>query len=189
MLGIENTQIINSINNFLNRRINLLALILAIIVFFCGALFLISPKYNEVKESIKSAGQKEGAEYFERYKYYGQLEELSREYKKINNSDIEKIEIMVPKEKYQEEILAYLEEFVLRNGLLITSANIQEEAAQSDKIGNFIIALNIAGVDYSGLKKIIAEIENNLRILDIESLSFSPESESAVFNISVYYFK
>lgn len=189
MIKIKNTQIINIINNFLNRRFSEIALGLAVIIFVLGCAFLIFPKYKEIKETAQLTGERESAEYIERYKYYNQLEELNREYEKIKQDDIDKIKIMAPEEKYQEELLAFLEEFVLKNGLLLTSANVEEMGLTADGINKLVVNLNVAGADYNSFKKLLDEIESNLRILDVNSLSFAPESQTASFNITAYYFK
>jgi Tfp pilus assembly protein PilO len=189
MLKFKNAQIINGVNNFLNRWFSEIALGLAVIVFIFGCAFLIFPKYKAIKEMARSTGERESAEYVERYKYYNQLKELNSEYEKIKQDDIDKIKIMAPEEKYQEELLAYLEEFVLKNGLLLTSANVEETASAAEGINKLIINLTVAGADYNSFKKLLDEIESNLRILDVDSLSFTPESQSASFKITAYYFK
>lgn len=189
MIKIKNTQIINAINNFLNRWFSEIALGLAVIVFILGCVFLIFPKYKEIKVMAQVTEEKESAEYIERDKYYNQLEELNREYEKIKQDDIDRIKIMAPEEKYQEELLAYLEEFVLKNGLLLTSANVEETDSAADGINKLVINLNVTGADYGSFKKLLNELEGNLRILDVNSLVFSPESQNASFNITAYYFK
>lgn len=189
MIKFKNTQIINSINVFLSQRLSAVGLILAAAVFTAGCLFLIFPKYKEIKKEIKLAGERENIEYVERYKYYGQLKKINNDYENINKDDAEKVMAMIPEEKFQEELLAYLENFVLKNGLLLTDANITEGEAGQDEIKKIIINMNVVGADYGGFKKLLNEMENNLRILDVNSLSFDPENQSASFNITAYYFK
>jgi hypothetical protein len=47
--------------------------------------------------------------------------------------------------------------------------------------------LDITGVNYEGLKQLLAIIESNLRLLDVKKVSFSPEGNTAQLEIVSYY--
>ena len=48
------------------------------------------------------------------------------------------------------------------------------------------IALNLSGGDYVALKNFLVDLENNLRLMDVVSLNYSPEAGSNILNIRTY---
>jgi Tfp pilus assembly protein PilO len=50
------------------------------------------------------------------------------------------------------------------------------------------ISLNIDGSGYGGLKNLIAQLENNLRLFDVLKFSFSPDSKDFKIDLKGYYF-
>ena len=59
---------------------------------------------------------------------------------------------------------------------------------ESSKIGVINISLNIASVDYAGLKNLLAILESNLRLLDVKKLSLDG-GHSGGLELSTYYYK
>lgn len=211
MKDVISAQIKNNINIFLNRYFGAIAIFAAVIVLILGNLFLVWPKYKQITDDIRSAEKKESLNYSKRQKYLSQLKELKAEYKKINQDDIKKIEIMLPKTNNKEKLLAQIEKIILKNGFLLKDLRVedvndkQKKAVVAKKnmsadtskglikpvgkvnIKKVKINMNVIGADYKGFKKLLGVIENNLRLMDITSLSFSPGGGSVSLEMYAYY--
>ena len=59
----------------------------------------------------------------------------------------------------------------------------------SEKIGKIHITMSIIGTDYDGLKNLLQAIENNLRLMDMENISWSPDGNSTNLQLVTYYIK
>lgn len=204
----NNEQLKQKVNGFLIRYFNLLAIALAAIILIVGFFLLIKPKYNKISREIRLSNENSESKYDAAFAHLAQLNKLKTEYEKISPESIKKIEIMLPSEKFYEELFVQLESIVLKNGLLLTSLQISPEgSAGADKAQNnqakkdekvkdalpeeitkIKIAMSVAGVDYLGLKNLLYVLENNLQLTDITNLSFSPDQKGATFEMFAYYF-
>jgi hypothetical protein len=209
----NNEQLKQKVNSFLIKYFNLLAIALAAIILIVGFFLLIKPKYNKISQEIRLSNENSENKYNAAFAYLTQLNKLKAEYEKISPEGIKKIEIMLPSEKFYEEQFVQLESIVLKNGLLLTSLQISPEGLISGKesaaakaknsqpeknkaaeaglpeeVTKIKIAMNVAGVDYLSLKNLLYVLENNLQLIDITNLSFSPDQKSATLEMYTYYF-
>lgn len=209
MKRIISVQVKNKINIFLYKYFNLVVLCIVVIILTFGYLSFIKPKYDQINNEYKTASVEEDSKYLERKKYLKQLEDLKQEYQEISVVDIEKIKIMLPEEDNHEELFAQFEDIILKNGLLLTSLSISEvesklvdtkalkeendsaEDSSSNEgileIKTILVSLSFLGTDYEGLKNILSILENNLRLFDINSLSFNPGGNSTSLELYTYF--
>ncbi len=117
---------------------------------------------------------------------------------------------MVPNGLDGEELLAQLEKIMIQNGLLYSTLAVKEGGASNNsaeksgqeengssvktssgqgEIKSVSISLPFTGVSYSGFKNILKIFQDNLRLMDIKSLSYSPGLMGAnvSFEIMAYY--
>lgn len=209
----NNEQLKQKANGFLIKYFNLLAIALAAIILIVGFFLLIKPKYNKIFQEIRLSNESSESKYNAAFAHLAQLNKLKAEYEKISPEGIKKIEIMLPSEKFYEEQFVQLESIVLKNGLLLTSLQISPEEFPSGKesaaakarnnspeknkaaedilpeeITKIKIAMSVAGVDYLGLKNLLYALENNLQLIDITNLSFSPDQKGVTIEMFAYYF-
>lgn len=209
----NNEQLKQKVNGFLIKYFNLLAIVLAVIILIAGFFLLIKPKYNKISREIKLSNENSENKYNAAFNYLAQLNKLKAEYEKVSPEDIKKIEAMLPSEEFYEELFVQLESVVLKNGLLLTSIQISPEGIPSGKesaaakarnnpseknkaaedilpeeITKIKIAMNVAGVDYFGLKNLLYALENNLQLIDITNLNFSPDQKGVTIEMFAYYF-
>ena len=62
-------------------------------------------------------------------------------------------------------------------------------SAPSNKIGSVTVVLTVNAIDYPGLKNLLHILENNLRLFDVTGVSFNPSGNSAVINLTTYYYQ
>lgn len=201
----ESINIKNSINIFLNNYFNGIAFAFFIILLITGYFFLIRPKYAQITKNTDVSSAEEEAEYRKQADYLSQLRDLDKEFKSINPEDIEKISNILPYELSHEILFAQMEKIVTQNGYILTSLNINAgdavkkksrsaeggavapEAAQIGAVKKLGLTMSIKGTDYSGFKKMLSALENNLRLMDINSLSFDPAENGINLEITTYY--
>lgn len=199
------------INMFLVRYFKWLVVLFVLIVFISSYIFLIKPKYQKITQLVGANKISREQEYLERKEYLAGIKDLINIYKKINLSDIKKVNLILSKGNNYEELFTQLESIVLKSGLLIKSLKIDSEeyvgkenilkkpkisrkesgtdSSLPSEIGRIKVTLSIIGVDYFSLKNILNTIENNLMIMDIISLDFQPSNNSVDLDFYTYYLK
>jgi len=211
-MEIKNKQLKNRINFFLLNNFKPIALLLALLLLLVGFLLLYSFKYKKIKEESKvvtNEAQLSGASVGQ---LGGEFKTIEKQYREVDLLNKEKINKILSLRSNSEELFAILEKLVLQNGLLISSLSLEEvggavEAAMPEsqtpappsqtqsvssapsELGIIKASLEIKGLNYNGLKNLLESFENNLRIMDIKSLNFSPSSESVSLEVFVYYLK
>jgi len=185
-------------------------LILVVVVITIGFFVFVIPKYKSISDNINTKDQEKKLELDYLNNYQLELTKYKTSYEKLEKEDIEKVNKIYPSLEDVEELFTELAVLVKKNGLLLNSIelkkfeekNVQKTAAKkednaqkegaiselSDDIGVVDINLSISGVNYKSLKNILRTFENNLRILDIQSLSFQ-SGNSLSLEIKTYYDK
>jgi capsular polysaccharide biosynthesis protein len=192
---------------FLSRYFNFIVLLVTLIILTGGYFFILKPKYEAIKKDIKEANAAKEEEKRSRSLELSRLNAYIRDYNSISISDKEKIYKLLPRSIQPEELMAEIEQLITRRGLILTSIQIsgldknldrkKNKAANikvakpkdQSQVKSIEIKVNILGLDYEGLKGLLRALENNLRLMDVTRLSFSPNGESAEMTIVVYYKK
>jgi len=208
MSNIISDQIKNNINIFLSQYFRIIIVVVVMTILLAGNLFFVWPKYKRILKDIDAANKEEDLRYAKRQKYLNQLKELKSEYQRINRDDLRKIKIMLPKKSSREELLAQTEDMIVKNGFLLTDLRVENVAdKQGDNIANnkaaqeeslvkpantvsvkkIKIIMNVVGTDYTGLKRLLKIIENNLRLMDVVNLSFNLTNRTTSLEVYTYY--
>lgn len=171
------------------------------VVFVFGIIIFIFPKYNEIAIEIKANEDRQSKEYSEKSKKdIEDLKLLISAYESISPSHIEKINKIIPPADIKEKIITEIEALVVRNGLILGAISIEpvekdprkkveEKIDLPENITKYKITLKILGVNYNNLKNILRVFENNLRLLDVQSVDFSAEKNEAQIELHTYTFK
>lgn len=179
----------------------------AVVIIWAGSFFLvIQPKYKRINVDIKMVGEDKKMELAEKERELNKLIGLEEAYKEVEKENINKIKMMLSDEGKENNLMSQLESLVSKNGLLLSSLQIEKAAAESARsagggesgkaesgllreIGKVRIKMDLVGTDYVGLKNIIAALENNIRLIDIVKLNFFPEEGKTSLEAVAYYFK
>lgn len=141
--------------------------------------------------------------------FLARMEELSMAYEE-NKENIEKIEFILPSKEEIPNLIVQLESLVKEQGLLLDKLEVsvpteelrgminpEDAVARKETTAveykTLIINLGFTG-DYSALKNFLKATEENMRLIDIDSVSISPESEvpgifSFDLSLKTYYQK
>ena len=197
------------INILLVRYFKWLIAFLVLVVFILGYFFLLKPKYEEIAKLTGDGQLSQEQEYLERREYLDKLKNLVAVFQSVKSSEIKKIDYILKPKDVPEELFSQVEAIVKKNGLLLKSLKIESggeeskdssqkvsrtteektEVALPPEIGKTKATLEVLGVDYFGLKSLLASMENNLMLMDVASVNFAPEGNSAQLTFYVYYLK
>ncbi len=190
--------------SFCTRNFFWVVVLVSLLILLFGFLFLIKPKYEEVSALALNRDEKQDrflSLIRESKDYLNEVSSSAKIYNEINQDDFEKINSILPKCGFHEELFGQMDYIVKKNGLLLSSISITPETSTSisvvisdeQEVNDSIeqkkiirISFSLGGINYIGLKIFLKDIETNLRIMDINSLSFSPASNSLNIDIQTY---
>jgi len=153
--------------------------------------------------------------YIDRENYFNELTKLVDTYKSyaIGPEDIKRMNFILPAEKGDyidtTNLLASIESLIKTSGLILNSLDVSyakeieklppfpsapaaNSPAPADEntlkdINKISINASVMGANYNGLKNLLNLIENNLRLIDINDINFSMDSETVSLRMSAYY--
>jgi len=128
----------------------------------------------------------------ERQAFIGKVDSLIDVYQK-NEENIDKLDQILPAKEDIPNLIVQVEALVFEQGLILdqlnvnssaedTGATVAEEvrtgqaAANAPKYKTLNIDLGFTG-DYSAMKNFLKATEENMRLIDIDSISITPEAE------------
>lgn len=183
--------------NYLVEHFKKIVFSVVVIIIALGYFSLLKPKYEEIKAMKGGIENKETEEDVLRKKLK-QMTALGDAYKSINPDDLKKIDTALPDSPLKDELLSQLEFLTSQHGFLLSSLHIEDlqKAGKGEKaekeiagIGKIKVKMTVTGTDYYGLKSVLSMLERNLRLFDVTSLKFSPESESVDLEMLTYHIK
>lgn len=208
------------------RYFRYIAIVFVIIIIVIGYLSLIKPKWNEINQTgifdyNFEKNRKQNNEI-----YLEGLKVSLDKFQKINKKDIEKLSKVLPSEEGIPDLFIIIEELMDKSGLKLDSIDItkgkrvteeeqkkesspaiilpeslaQEIIKEAPTTANiYTLDISIAtsgGRGYDHLKEFLDNIEKELRIMDVKSLSFDPqgqtvETQGTTFSIALktYYYQ
>lgn len=215
----KNNILKGSLNIILNKVFKVLRLVIFILVVLIGYLIFVQPKFNSVKEQKQIMLQEQAGELNGLEVYTQRLQELQSvidNFKKTQAQNLDKLAQMLPTGASVPNLMAQLEALAQTSGFSINSFNVAEsqlqkgaqptetkegvldikqEAVNLSKLNQAIHSLSVtlilSGGDYLEFKKLLDNLEKHLRLLDVNSISFSGEGEKGAYNLSLtaYYYE
>jgi len=197
------------INVLLIKYFKWLIAFLVLVVLTFGYFLLLQPKYEKVAQLARNGQLSKEQEYQERREYLDKLKNLVTVFRSVKSSEIKKIDYILKKKDVPEELFTQVEAIVKKNGLLLNSLKIEsgerESKSSSQKvsiggeektgvslppeIGKTKATLEVWGADYFGLKSLLTSMENNLMLMDVISVGFSPEGNFVQLVFYTYHLK
>lgn len=197
---------------FVNNYFSFFLIFILLWEILLGGLFIVLPKYIQIKrvnaEILAAENDRES-----KSESLSSLVRTNEAYKKIPVEDIHRIYALLPDKGKAEDILSHLETLLNGNAFYPkaitvsdggssekTIASVEEQnnsgqiegksSSVSDDVGkiSFSFTIDDGEMNYAKLKRFLGIIESDLRLIDIDTLSFVPE-KSVTINASVYYLK
>ncbi len=146
-----------------------ITLIILILVFLGILFFLTMPTYR--KMSLAQGEFTQQSQVLEdTQNLVAVLSQLSEQFSSIT-TDIQKVKIAIPQKDDIAILLVEIPTLAAQNGLIVSEINFGEQI-QNDGYVAIPIGLSARG-SYLNLKSFLRSVEQNLRILDLASLTFS----------------
>ncbi len=192
---------------FFANFFNWFIIVVCLVVLISGYWFLIKPKYDFIISDQEITVKEK--EYEDKVNYLKQLGEVKNLYKTITDSDKEKVDYILSSSMDIDALkIALLREVgylgrlyrVTVDNVVITPLDnssdkflvIAEPPKPSSQLQNFqivTVSFSLGGVDYPRLKQVLAKIERSLRIMDVVSVDYNPDSRTANVVLYAYYLK
>ena len=194
----------NSLNLFLNNYFNALLAAALVIFLTLAAFVLIIPKFQVIQEEVQAKINEEQNFYASSERKLISLQAIGLIYSKISPADLQRFNSVLPDPYAKEKLFGELEETVGTGGWRLDSITINSEdvSARATATATGTLAelndphlqavgvdLTISAIDYAGLKSLLKLLENNLRLIDITSISFSPEDMTVNLKVVTYYYQ
>ncbi|MCK5061113.1 hypothetical protein KAR28_01025 [Candidatus Parcubacteria bacterium] len=178
---------------------NLIVVTVAVLILAVGFLYILRPKYNNIVKGIQLTIEEKENDKTVMERYITRLKSYQKSYNSISIRDKEAINKMIPEEYDKEELFAYMDNLAKHIGLTLNAASIMEDKkklgaldmkeSKEKEIQEIEMSLNFSGVDYRGLKQILTAFENSLRLIDVQTVAFSPDDNSLAVELTTYYIK
>ena len=209
----------NATNKFLNANFKVMVFIFILIFMGASFYFLICPKFKEASGASNQVIEQKKMEFIKEYNNLQNYKNLIAEFSEISQENVYKIEKMVPNAYTRDDLFTEVTYFLIQNGFKINSINIFDPSAEAVKVekgtkratteekvanlpayqekistlpstvGAWVINLELVNIDYLKVKSLLNLLENNLKIMDVYSLDFYPNSNTLNIGIITYYNK
>jgi len=201
---------LKKINSFLIKYFKFFVLFLVVLVLVLGYFFLLGPKYKEIQTMIKHSQQQRQEIFLSKQKKLNRLKDYIKSYEKFSSQNKEKINYILPQKYNQEQLFSELNHLVEKNNLILKNISVKggktkvefgqtkkdiENQAQNETlkapagVQKYAVEMSILGTNYYSLKNFLYTLENNLKLLDITKLNFSPSSKTLNLTLMTYYLK
>lgn len=194
-------------NLVLTSYFNAAVAIIVILVLAVAVIFFLLPKYQQVAAEKAKVQQAQNNQYADLLSYYNKLVHYKAAYAAIRQTDKDNLNTMLPDENQHELLFTQISALIKQQGLLLTSLSITPDnssantksrstaktSAQSDNlpagVGSIKVNMSLSGVSYSSLLSLLSALENNMRLIDVNSIQYSPDTGVASLDATTYYVK
>jgi hypothetical protein len=190
-------------NKFLSDYFNFIIVFIVASIFIFGFFFLLKPKYEQTVRYINILSRQEQFDYQAKKDELDKIKELLAAYEGISPKLLDQVKAVAPVRKNKEELFPEINYLVSKNQLFLQSVSLssvsgyQSEvslpatAAQvraAENIESVALTLSVLGTDYAALKNFLTSLENNLHLMDVANVTFSPGG-AINLTINTYYSK
>lgn len=169
----------------MNKNIIVIILILG----FIGVVVLLDiPKVQGIFD-LKNQIENQQKVLEEKQYLVGIVEKLRDAYDS-NKETLNKLEYIVPKEQEVPNLIVQLETIAVKGGLVLREVGFtaeKKDATTQENYESLIVNMNLTG-DYAALGRFLSAVEENIRLMDVKSITFTTQSEAAsIFNFNVVF--
>ena len=181
-----------------------------VLIGLSGYLFLVKPKIDSIRSLSEAATEREEKIQAEMSGYNreaGALQEIVSRYRNLTTEELEAINALLPDGPDLQGLMTQINVLVKSNGLLLSSMSFAEDAADSpqtrgrveitekapsdkgrdSQLAEVLLTVKVTGASYPGFKNFLAALENNLRIIDAQSVKYDPKSGAIELTLKTYY--
>ena len=182
------------LNKSLNSYFKWFVFFVVLIIFIFGFFKLIIPQYEETVRMADIITKQGEIDVEEKRKELEDIKNFLLAFSRLDPRYIEKINSVAPDKYNKEELFTELNHIVANSGLLLQSIEIGNPEAYSmgkselaGDLRKITINISVRGTDYKAFKNFLSSLENNLKLIDVTTVSFDHNSMSTRLIINTYY--
>ena len=181
-----------TVRGTVSRYLPLFTAALVIIILVVGYLNLM-PQYQEAKINGHNNLALQQAKKEALDKQLVDLKQLLANYRQINQVDVERLEKVLPTKNDIAGLFSQLQTLADEQQFSLASVNIDQEPEKladqpdADRIKKLTLTITLVGQPYPAFKALLDSIEDNLRLLDVNAVYFTPETNNYSLNVFTYY--
>jgi hypothetical protein len=191
-------------NKFLSDYYNWIVGCTVILVLIAGFFSLLLPKYQQTVDYLSATNQQNVLDYSSKQAELNKVQQLIASYNAIDKKYIDKVNSIAPAVQNKEELFSQVNYLVSVNQLSLNSISLSisdgyandnllpitpAEQPISDGLQTVAIDISVSGTNYESFKNFLSSIENNLRLMDVQSVIFDPNGQTTNLIINTYYSK
>lgn len=166
-----------------NSSKNLIGVSLLALAFFI-VLGMVWSKYDEMQAMNRAISERQQS-VDERKGLVARVKKLNGDYQAAIG-DARKFGAVIPTKKDIEELVSAFEAMGQRSGVQLGEVGIVEDKAAAEKVGARVLTINIKGKGpYEGIRTFMGDMEKNVRLIDLTSVDFAAEEQSALLNFDI----
>ncbi|NMC51621.1 hypothetical protein GYA54_02750 [Candidatus Kuenenbacteria bacterium] len=193
---------------FYKKHFGVLVFLLFFILLLPGYFFLISPENNKYKANQTLYSAKE-SEFNQKMSQIQKYKKIIMSYDAISSEDKQKVGEIIPigpdeanlyinLESLSEQVKAKVESISIQlneekkpepQKIPSGSGGAQAEKNVTRQLKSLSINFSLSNISYNKVKQLFALIENNIRLMDINSFNFTPSDGSLSVFLTAYYLK
>jgi Tfp pilus assembly protein PilO len=199
----------NKIFSFISKYFKFILGAVIALLLFVSVYFMLLPKYRQISDEGYLDYEQKKQMLQVKKDELSELKKLKEELAQITSIEKERLSKILPTEKELPDIFLQMESLAMESGLKVSRVAIKDvnnkqsvvskdesgkknTAKQLSGIQTITISLSVEGdTTYESLKVLLDNIEDNMRIIDLDSLSFVPslEKDEGAFslNLNTYY--
>ena len=180
---------------FILRYFSFILFFVVVVIFVLGWFLFVGPEYEQMKRIGSLDYLEKLNDYQEKQGELAALKALEQDYQELNFTEVRKLSQVLPPVEDLINIYGQMDGLAKELGLDLTSISISPEASQmaeaetTSGVGVANISVNLSSIEtYSALKGFLEEIEKNIRLLDLSSFSYSPNTNAYSLSFTTYYY-
>ncbi len=150
-----------------------IAIALTLFIILLLMFFFVVPEYSTFQKLQTSVAEKT-AQYRAQYDYYAAIDKTYFDLQS-HKSDIEKIDDALPQDPALGQLVYFLQEEAVSNGLVVKDLFLSKSSSAnpgtSTKVKEITFSMDISG-DYASLEGFISSMEESSRIFEVTNISF-----------------
>lgn len=184
---------------FRNSRV--VSICIAVVVLVVGGLWWLYPKYDSVQKQGLLTYDSKKLQLQRRTEYLKKINAMLESYRSIDADKIALANLILPDDSQIPELFVMLDQLgrdmnlkVSRIAFATQGAVVDPAIKSAGKSGGQLQRMGITmgldmedGISYGKFKEILNTLEQNIRILDLNSVSYDSAQKSITLNLNTYY--
>ena len=195
---------IKNLNKFFSDYFNWIVAGIVMVVFFSGFFILLLPRYQQAASYLEISNQQQTLNVSAEHVKLNKIQKLLAAYNSIDKNYLAILNEIAPVVQNKEELFSELNYLISANQLFLTSVSLSAGNSYADQglvpisgaqgaiVGSLQtvkIDIGVRGTNYQTFKNLLSSLENNLRLMDVLSVTFNPQSQDTTLTIDAYYSK